>query len=187
MSMEKSQRRQTKVKIVTPRLDVEEFNALTDLLFELLKENSAACARALGISRITWKRWEKSPPDWPYWNIVLRHVIKAHLVPLAARRGLTVKHRQRIIDSLARVSDGEKFGEEMGNEAYNVAGAQAHLRNLLARKGRYWHDIRAAANCGGYTGKQLRTAAKLLGVVKTQEGYGEDKRSYWRLPDQDDD
>jgi hypothetical protein len=185
--MERKRRRQTKIQAFNPKLDIEEFNHLTDLLFEMFKENHAACARALGISRITWKRWEKEPPTWPFWNIVIRHVIKSYLPQLAARRGLTEKHRARIILQLSALRDADELGEEIGTLAYQLSGAEAHLRQLLSRKGMFWHEIRAAANCGGYTSKTLRKAARNLGVVKTQEGYGEEKRSYWRLPDQDDD
>ena len=185
--MEKSKRRQIKIKAKAETLDLDEFNALTDLLFEVFKENSAACARVLGISRITWKKWEKEPPTWPHWNVVLRHIIKSYLPALAARRGLTAKHKERIIALLTQVKEGDKLGEEIGTLAYNLAGAEAHLRRLLARKGMYWDEIRGPKNCGGYTWKTLRMAARALGVVKTQEGYGDEKRSYWRLPDQDDD
>lgn len=185
--METSKRRQTKIQAFTPKLDIAEFNSLTDLLFEVFKENSAACARALGISRITWKRWESSPPTWPFWNIVIRHVIKSYLPSLAARRGITAKHQARIIKQLSELKDADRFGEEIGTLAYQLSGAEAHLRKLLSAKGMHWHEIRAVAKCGGYTPKTLRRAAKLLGVVKTSEGYGDHKRSYWRLPDQDDD
>lgn len=185
--MERKTRRQTKIQAFSPKLNVEEFNKLTDLLFEMFKENSAACARALGISRLTWKKWEKAPPQWPFWNLVIRHVIKSYLPALAARRGLTRKHQQRIIAQLAELRDADELGEEIGTLAYQLSGAEAHLRKLLLRKGMFWHEIRAVANSGGYTSTTLKKAARGLGVVKTQEGYGDRKRSYWRLPDQDDD
>ncbi len=185
--MERPKRRQTKIQKFNPKLDIEEFNQLTDILFELFKENAAGCARALGISRITWKRWEKDPPQWPFWNLVIRHVIKSYLPQLAARRGLTRKHQARIIAQLSALRDGDQLGEEIGTLAYQLSGAEAHLKALLLRKGMFWHEIRTAANCGGYTSQTLRKAARGLGVVKTTEGFGEKKRSYWRLPDQDDD
>lgn len=184
--MERKQRRQTKVQAFTPKLDVEEFNQLTDLLFEVFKENSAACARVLGISRITWKKWEKEPPTWPHWPVVIRFVIKSYLPALAARRGLTRQHQQRIVAQLALIKGGAELGDEIGTLAYELSGAEAHLRKLLRDKGMFWHQIRGPKYCGGYSSNTLRKAARALGIVKTQEGYGEDKRSYWRLPDQDD-
>ena len=185
--MERKIRRQTKVRAREHKLDTEEFNSLTDLLFELFKENHSACARVLGISRMTWKKWEQEPPTWPWWNLVLRHIIKQYLAPLAARRGLTKKHRQRILDRFNEIPNGSEMLDEIDDLAYDLAGAAAHLKRLLLRKGMFWDEIRLPANCGGYTPKTLRRAAKDIGVVKSQEGYGEGKRSYWRLPDQDDD
>lgn len=185
--MDAKKRRQTKVQDFTPELDLDEFNALTDILFELLKEKHAACARVLGIHRNTWKKWEQEPPTWPWWNIVLRHVIKTLLSSIASRRGLTRKHRHTLLEQFNRIPDGQQILEEVENLAYDISGAAAHLRRLLLRKGMFWDEIRLPANCGGYTTKTLRKAAKQIGIVKTSEGYGEDKRSYWRLPDQDDD
>ena len=183
----KNSKRQTKVREVIPTLDLDEFNALTDLLFEVFKENHAACARVLGISRLTWKKWEQTPPTWPYWNVVLRYVIKSYLPALAARRGITKKHHARIVAQLSQLRDGNKLGEEIGSLAYNLSGAEAHLRRLLRDKGMFWDQIRLPKYAGGYDNRTLRAAAKALGVVKSSEGYGENKRSYWRLPDQDDD
>lgn len=178
---------QIRVNIKTATLNVEEFNALTDLLYELLKGNQAACARALGISRPTWKRWEKEPPQWPWWNLVLRNVITELLAHLNGRGGITNHHRNRIRDSLSKISKSETLIEEAERLSYEYTGAEAHLRRLLSRKGMWWSDIKLAANSGGYTKRTLRVAAAKLRVIKTQEGYGSDKDSYWRLPDQDDD
>lgn len=185
--MDRKIRRQTKVKAYTPKLDVEEFQALTDLLFETLKESNAACARILGISRVTWKRWEKEPPTWPWWNLVLRHIIKTYLTTLRTKGGLTRKHRQRIMDALSRIPQQEAFEAEIDTLAYQLTGAEFHLRQVLLKGGRWWDEIRLPANNGGYNEKTLLRAARRLMVVKTQEGFGKRKRSYWRLPDQDDD
>lgn len=185
--MRKSTRRQTKVTTISPKLDVDEFNALTDVLFELLKEKHSACARVLGISRSTWKKWEKTPPDWPWWNLVLRHVIKFYITGLNARRGFTAAHRKSVMELLARVPQGDEFLEEIAALAYDVDGAAHFLRLTLGGKGMFFDELRKPANCGGYSPQTLRRAAKMIGVVKRQEGYGEDKRSYWRLPNEDDD
>jgi hypothetical protein len=184
--VERKIRRQTKVKAKEHTLDTDEFNQLTDILFELFKENHSACARVLGVSRLTWRKWEKEPPTWPWWNLVLRHIIKSYLAPLAARRGLTKKHRQVLLDRFNSLTDGSEMLDEIDRLAYDIAGAATHLRRLLSRKGMFWDEIRLPAHCGGYNMKTLRRAAKQIGVIKSSEGYGENKRSYWRLPDQDD-
>jgi len=101
--MKKSTRRQTKIDELVPQLDVDEFNQLTDVLFELLKENHSKCARVLGISRLTWKKWERNPPRQWWWTVVLRTVIKSYITGLRARRGLTGKHRARVMEALSSI------------------------------------------------------------------------------------
>lgn len=185
-SMEKSQRRRLQINKFQPILDVDEFNKLTDLLFELMKENHSQCAQLCGVNRKTWKTWETKPPTWPWWNMVLRHIIKMVLSSIIAKRGLTKKHKHSIQQRLNLIPDNSDFVEELGALAYSFTGAEAHLRRLLRKGGMYWDDIRLAANCGGYSPKTLRVAARALGIVKSQHGYGNHKRAYWKLPDQDD-
>jgi hypothetical protein len=185
--VKRSIRRQIKVSQFRPKLEVDEFNALTDLLFECLKEKHSACARILGISRMTWKSWEKEPPTWPWWNLIIRTAIKEYLAGVEAKRGLTAKHRRRILDRLAQIEQNEDFLDDITMLAANLSGAERHLQMTLGGKGMFWDELRKPANCGGYTERTLRKAARTLQVVKTQEGYGEDKRSYWRLPTEYDD
>src|SRR4051812_47809461 len=104
--------RKVRVKKMSPvpPLDLDEFNALTDVLFEALNGNVSACAKLLGISRPTWKRWETDPPEWPWWNLVLRHVIKHTLTGMIGRRrSPSAKHRQHMRDALAKVKNSEDF------------------------------------------------------------------------------
>lgn len=185
--MEKRTRRQIKVSQYRPILEVGEFNALTDLLFECMKEKHSACARLLGVSRVTWKSWERNPPDWPWWNFVIRHAIKEYLSGVEAKRGLTKTHKRRILERLAQIEKHEDFLDDITLLASNLSGAELHLRATLGGKGMFWDDLRKPANSGGYTERTLRKAARTLAVVKTQEGYGNHKRSYWRMPTEFDD
>jgi hypothetical protein len=168
------------------KLDQSEFNQLTDLLYETYKGNAQRCSEALGITRPTWKKWEHTPPTWPYWNLVLRHVIKQALSHLDNIGGITNRHRQRVQDALSRIPSSESMLLEAEALSYNYKGAEAHLRALLSKKGMYWDQIKLAANSGGYSHSALRVASARSNIVKTSEGYGSNKRSYWRLPDQDD-
>lgn len=170
-----------------PRLDVEEFNKLTDLMFEMCKEKHQTCAKLLGISRQTWKRWEKEPPDWPYWNLVIRYVIREYLGAMQARKGLTRKHRHRIMAALQRIENHEELGEEISRIAYNLNGCERHLTQLLATGGMFWDEIRLPANSGGYSERTLRKTARILNLRMSQEGFGPNKRSFWRLPTEYDD
>lgn len=185
--MEKSKRRQTKIRIPQYTLDHDEFYKLTDLLFEVLKEKHAACARVLGVSTSTWRRWETDPPTMPHWNLVLRYVIKEILKTMVSqRRGLSQSHQRRMLNALAKIPNSTEFQEEVEYEAYRDSEAQLHLRHLLQHGGMFWDEIKLPANSGGFTVKTLRVAAARLNIVKTQEGYGQDKRSFWRLPGPDD-
>lgn len=177
---------QIRVNIPTPQLNPDEFYELTDLLYELLKGNQAGCARVLGINVRTWKSWETKPPAWPWWNLILRHVIVELMANLQSRGGITRKHANRIRETLSKIKKSDTLIEEAERLSYEYRGAEAHLRKLLSRKGMYWDQIKLAANCGGYTEKALRVAARKLGIVKRQKGFGDDKRSYWRLPNEED-
>jgi hypothetical protein len=178
--------RQVRVKAFTPTLDEDEFHALCDLLYELLKKKDSACARVLGVHRNTWKKWNTHPPDFPWWNLILRHLIKLYIAGSISRGGLTGSHLRAIRDRLSQVPNSTELEEEAVSLAYNLTGAQTHLRELLKKKGMFWDQIRLAAHCGGYSQKTLKQAARSLEVVKTQEGFGKNKRSYWRLRNEDD-
>lgn len=167
-----------------PKLNTDEFMALTDLLYEAVSGNISACCRLLGINRKTWKKWETEPPEWPYWNLVLRFVIKHTLTGMIGRhRSPAAKHRQYIRDALARIPRSDELIEEIEAGAYELSAAETALRKLLARGPMPWHKIRVKLN---FTPRVLRTAAKSLGVTKEQLGYGEDKISVWRLPATED-
>lgn len=91
------------------------------------------------------------------------------------------------MELLSRVPESEDLLGEIEAETYNVDGAAHYLRLTLGRSGMFWDELRKPANCGGYSERTLRKAARMIGVVRRQEGYGDSKRSYWRLPNEDDD
>lgn len=185
--MKVQKRRNTRLAQIDFKLDHDEFYALTDLLFEILKEKHSLCARVLGVSTSTWRRWETNPPTMPHWNLVLRHVIKTLLRNLVAtKKSTTKKHKRRMTEALALIPHSTDFEEDVAYAAYDDSEATLHLRHLLQGEGMYWDEIRTAGNSGGFSQKTLRTAAARLNVVKTQQGYGDHKRSFWRLPGPDD-
>lgn len=180
-------RRQVKIGKALPTANIEETEALIELLYYVTKENGAYCCRLLGISRPTWRKWVKETPTEWYWPIVLRQAIKLTLSSMIAQRRATSKKFQNdVLHQLAKIPNSKEFEDEIANMAYDIRGAQSHLRELLIKKGRWWSEISSAAHAGGYSKATLRKAAKALGVVKTIEGYGEDKDSFWRLPNEDD-
>lgn len=180
--------RQVKLNKKLPPNNPEETLALMDLLFEATRQNNAHCARLMGINTATWHRWSKDPPkDW-YWPIVLREAIKHTLsCIIAQRRATSKKFQRRILEKLSKIPRSSELEEAIAEMAYEHRGAEKHLKILLTPGGMWWSDIQLAANSGGYTKQTLRKAAKALHVVMTQEGFGADKDSFWRLPSPDED
>lgn len=171
--------RAKRMKALKP-LDVEEFNALTDLLYEALSGNVTAVTRLLGINRKTWKKWETEPPEWPWWNTILRLAIKHTLTGMIGRRrSPAAKHRQHIREALARIPNSQDLIEEIENGAYELSAAETWLRRSLLRGPRPFDELRVESNMSP---RVLRAAAKSLGIVREQIGYGENKRSLWSLP-----
>lgn len=186
--MERQLRRNRIQQKQTPQSSIEETAALLDLLFQATSENSTQCSRLLGIARPTWKRWSQHPPTEWYWPLVLRAAIKHTLSQIISqRRATSAKFRSHILESLSKVPHSKDFEVDIANLAYEARGAELHLRTLLVRRGMWWSEIQKTANSGGYSKATLRKAAKSIGVVKRQEGYGDEKDSFWRLPNEDED
>lgn len=182
-----TKKRQIRITAKTHVLDLEEFNKLTDILFETYKEKHATCARMLGISTRTWRSWETKPPTWPWWNLVLRHLLQISISHIEGNRGFSKEHKDKLRNALGELSHTDPLLDYIEDQSYNIAASVQHLRQLLMKKGRYKDEIFTTAKMGGFSRKTLERASKTLEVVKTQEGYGSHKRSYWRLPNEDDD
>lgn len=186
--MDRHRRRQTKLSKTIPTADPQEVSALLDLLFYATKENNAYCARLCNVNRATWRKWNTQPPTAWYWPHVLRLAIKHTLSSIIAqRRATSIKFQNDVRNQLSKIPHNRDFEAEIANMAYDIRGAEAHLRDLLTPRGRWWSNIKLTANLGGYSKQTIRKAAKKLGVIMTQEGYGDEKDSYWRLPNEDED
>jgi hypothetical protein len=180
--------RRIRFKHIQKELDLDLFEKLTDILYEAFKGNKSACARALGISTPTWIKWETHPPHWPYWNYVMRKVIVDVCSDITNRTSsATRKHRVAVITSLSKLPKDDPIREDVEYMGYDQSAAYVHLRQLLIKKGMFTDEIFTAANMGGFSKKTLIRQSYRLGVVKTLQGYGSAKRSYWRLPNEDDD
>ncbi len=164
-----------------PPLDLKEFEALTDLLYEAVNGNTSAVARVLGIDRRTYESWIHTPPQWPWWNIVLRMAVKQVMIGIKGRRGSpTIQHVANIRDALNRIPNSTELLDEISSQAWEYRECEIHVRQLLAYGPMNWSEIHKAANSGGFTIRQLRAAAKDLGVIKTREMQGD---SVWSLPE----
>ncbi len=171
-----------KVKTFEPLLDRDEFVKLYRLLYAASNGNDSACARMCGITRPTWCRWQVHPPKMPHWPLVLRHIIIELLGTMKGRRGSkTNAIKTRITDQLAKIPTHKSIEDAVLSHYTQYSPAEDHLRRLLSIKGMYWDQIRKPAYAGGHTHRALHRAAKSLGIIKTVTGFGEDRRSFWRL------
>jgi hypothetical protein len=168
-------------------LDIEEFTALIDVLFLACNMNNAACCRVLGISMNTWKKWNKDPEGvtWPWWNEVLRITILEIMGSILAKRGVTAKHKRNVRKAFNAISKDETMRWDLDAKVSSYGGAQAYLQQLLAKKPRKKSWLMKNANMGGYSPSALEKASRILHVVKTQKGYGENKETVWSLPSED--
>lgn len=177
-----------------PPLDLKLFRELRKILFLTFNGNDSACARALGISRITWVRWDTIPPTWPYWNYILRLVITSSIriyndkyhkdsFITAKTKSKAWTHLQKIRKRLAQLPDDGELLAQIEEHTYTRTASEEYLRQLLLHGPLAWSIIRKPANSGGYSEAVLRRAARTLGVIKQQIGFGEDKDSVWSLPE----
>lgn len=167
-----------------PKLNIEEFKALYKLLLTASNDNDSACARMLTINVQTWRKWYSHPPTMAHWPLILRHVIIQLLGSMKGRRfSRTNIDWTRIHDQLAKIPHHDQIELAMLEHFRTTQSAEDHLRRLLMGKnGMFWDIIQKAANAGGHSPRALQRASRALGIIKTVQGFGEDRRSYWRLP-----
>lgn len=167
-----------------PLMDLEDFKFYYKSLYTVFGSQRKA-AHALDVSYSTYLKWEHNPPSWPYWPVVMEHVLRARLRGLRISRdeSYTSDKYWRITQQLLKHSQHQGLTDAIEDQALEVLGAADHLRRSLSTKGMYWDEINANNRTRGYySARALQKAAKKLGVIKTREGFGPDKRSYWRLP-----
>lgn len=165
-----------------PTLDLEEFRALYNALYAVFGSLRKA-AKAMDISYPTYIRWEKHPPTWAYYNMVMEQVLRAKLRGLKIdRRSFTSQQHYRLTQLLGKLHSTKDILNEIEGEADHIKECADYLRTKLMTKGMYFDELRKPAHSGGYSPDALRRAAKKLAVVKDTRGFGDDKRSYWRLP-----
>ncbi len=186
MSVPKSKKLKAR-PYITPELDIPEFTLLMEMMRQAFNRHDMHAAKAMGVSYKTWMKWYHSPPSWPYYNVVMIHIITARLRGLnISRKGFTQDQYWYFRQALAKLKSGTQIQSDIEDAAVQAHGAEEHLRDLLAQRGMYWDQIRLPAHSGGYSPARLQRAAKAVGVIKTQEGFGTDKRSWWELPTRHD-
>lgn len=174
-------------KVIEPYYPDHVWHELRTILHGLLGLSDTKCAKAMGVSRATWKAWYKTPPRNPWMVHSLYYCCFIHLHQYHGKYGSKKwKRHQRAVKQMSGM---EKYFHEKIPRVEQIrgySGCEKHLAKLLCHKGMYWEDIRKPANAGGYSPRMLQIAAHRIGVVMTSKGFGEDKESWWEWPTEPD-
>lgn len=165
----------------TPKpLDPDLFQELLHILHRILFDgNWSATARALGVSKPTALRWVNNPPTAPWWNLVLRTIIRD--LTRQMRLSPHKKHTQRAGDAIKRLQqlphveiDVEDF-EDPSDAARDILTTV----NLAPGQELTADQIRQRT---GRSKREIRTAAARLCLHRTTTGFGADKETYYSIP-----
>lgn len=165
-----------------PDTDVPEFELLYRALYAAFGSQRKV-AKAMGISYPTWCRYERVPPTWPYYNMVMEQVLRARLRGMKIdRRGFTSAQHYKLSQTLGKLHSFNDIMDQIEADTAKIHEAMDHLREKLSHRGMFLDELLSARHSGGFSGRQLRRAAAKLAVVKDVRGFGEDRRHYWKLP-----
>lgn len=168
-------------------LDQELFHELFHILHgSMLRGNYSATSRVLGCTRKTAIRYATTAPTQWWWNKLLVEVIKdvyADLVQSGSK--LSRGYAKRAMTDLMRVIPRD--AEYMEFNAANNDGARKHLLSLFRELDQVsTRQLKLPRFSGGHSPRILRRAAEELELDKVTEGYGDEKVTYYRLPESDD-
>lgn len=173
--------------IKTHTLDKALFRELYEFLrSRVLKGNLSMTARLLGVSRATVIKWESDYPpscQW-WWTSILTMVIKELLSAMRQSSSRSTRqHEANIHLELKKLLPDEDF------ELYEVndhSNARRHVLSLFKEYDQVsTRMLRSAAYSGGYNIRTLRNACESLQLDKEVRGFGENKVTYYTLPEVD--
>ncbi len=179
-----------------PPLDTEIFNELFYTFIAVgLRENFSQANRMLGMSHRTIKRLylqiEAKDPDIKYppgiwWNTVLVHLIK-QLIPILGAHGKKSYRARATMLRAALKNTGYHREVDFADmqQEFTASAKQLIAIELLASPGceLSLHDLKQRTTMPART---IRAAAKDMGLIREQEGFGADKQSYYRFARQED-
>lgn len=171
-------------KFTPTPLDPTIFTQLYDiLLYDCFEGNYSATARALSISILSARKYEKAPPTNAWWSFVLLKTIKeVHQFLAQSSRSKYRLRARRVLSALSKT----QFHEDAEYMLWNQNSASLAVRHLLSVMVKHKKidvkDLRKAGISGGYSIRILRHAAQILQLERETVGYGEDKITYWVLP-----
>lgn len=169
-----------------PRLPIEDFEELYYLMYVVFGSHRKA-SYALQVSYTTYRSWNKNPPDWPYYPLVMHALIKAKLKTFQFQRKSYTRQRQYELEQrLGQIKNLWQLTEPIELEHSAYTDADHWLRIHLTPNGMYWDRLKTPRYNGGHSHRTLQQSAKRIGVIKEVTGFGPSKRSFWRLPTLED-
>lgn len=174
-------------KFAPKPLNTETFEGLYSILrVTVCHGNMSQVAKLLNISRATAFRWIDQPPQHYWWNHVLTAILNDVTDEMLA--GTNKLHRQYAHKARREMKEYIPRNEELLEyDRSQDSDARRHILSLFRE-----HDqldsrmLRKAAYSGGYPFRTLSRAIQYLELHKETRGFGEDKTTYYRLPDGDD-
>ena len=168
-------------KYELPPLDEDLFEELFHILHSvLLNSNWAATSRTLGVSRATAMKWVNSPPKNPWWNFVLRHVIRELTRQL--RMSHIKAHRKRARLALHRLQELPAVSGEPVEVDWDPDESVQEVLIALNEAPGQTLTTAELKRITSLTARQIRAAAIRLCLVREVEGFGEDKVAYYSIP-----
>lgn len=181
--MPKTSNRQVKA----PYYPESVYRTLRRCLHGLIGKSDTKCAKAMGVSRQTWRSWEHTPPRNPWMVFCLYWCCYTHLHGYTGRyNSKRWKQRSQAAKELRGLRPFFEDHVPAIESIQAYSGCEKHLARLLCRRGMYFHDICTPANAGGYSPRMLQIAAEKIGVKKTTKGFGPEKETWWEWPDRPD-
>lgn len=169
-------------------LDTHTFEGLYSILSATLCHgNLTMVAKVLGVSRTTAIRYSTRPPKAYWWNQLLINVMDDLIAELM--QSTNKLHKQWAYQATRLMSEYRQKTKEKGLLEADVTSnseARRHILSLFRDRDEITtRMIRKPKYSGGYAQRTLIRALESLELDKETRGFGEDKVTYYRLPDGD--
>lgn len=174
-------------KFQPQQMNEEHFHTLFDILHDgCFEGNWKATSRALQISEKTARRWATTAPKRAGELHLLHRTIKEiHQWMSGSKHKKIRKRAEKVLGQLHR-HGLEQMAEYMEFNTHSEAEALLHLVSVIAHTPHReisTEELHKVANSGGFSKRTLRRAAEQIGLTKETRGYGEDKITWYIIPE----
>lgn len=168
-------------------MDEDKFHTLFDILHDgCFEGNWRATSRALQISEKTARRWStQAPKRSAELHILHKTLREVHAWMASSKHKKIRKRAEKVLGQLHR-HGLERMAEYMEFNTQAEHEALLHLVSVIAHTPHReisTEELHKAANSGGFSKRTLRLAAEQIGLPKETRGYGEDKITWYMIPE----